>query len=65
MRVVVRRGATATTPEVAAITDRSGMPVTSSVRRDTAKPDFAIVGPAADKALVLRVLPERLFGLVT
>jgi HD-GYP domain-containing protein (c-di-GMP phosphodiesterase class II) len=65
MAVVVRRGATATTPEVAAITDRSGMPVTTSVRRNTAKPDFAIVGPAPDKALVLRVLPERLFGLVT
>jgi HD-GYP domain-containing protein (c-di-GMP phosphodiesterase class II) len=65
MAVVVRRGATATTPEVAAITDRSGMPVTSSVRRNTAKPDHAIVGPAADKTLVLRVQPERLFGLVT
>jgi HD-GYP domain-containing protein (c-di-GMP phosphodiesterase class II) len=64
MAVVVRRGPTATTPEVAAITDRKGMPVTSSVRRDTAKPEFAIAGPAADKALVLRLPPERLFGLV-
>lgn len=64
MAVVVRRGPTATTPEVAAITDRKGMPVTSSVRRDTAKPEFSIAGPAPDKALVLRVPPERLFGLV-
>lgn len=64
MAVVVRRGPTATTPEVAAITDRKGMPVTSSVRRDTTKPEFAIAGPAPDKALVLRVPPERLFGLV-
>jgi HD-GYP domain-containing protein (c-di-GMP phosphodiesterase class II) len=64
MAVVVRRGPTATTPEVAAITDRKGMPVTSSVRRDTAKPEFAIAGPAPDKALALRVPPERLFGLV-
>lgn len=64
MAVVVRRGPTATTPEVAAITDRKGMPVTSSVRRDTTKPEFAIAGPATDKALVLRVPPERLFGLV-
>lgn len=65
MAVVVRRGPTATTPEVAAITDRKGMPVTSSVRRDTTKPEFAIAGPAPDKALVLRVPPERLFGLVS
>jgi HD-GYP domain-containing protein (c-di-GMP phosphodiesterase class II) len=64
MAVVVRRGPTATTPEVAAITDRKGMPVTSSVRRDTAKPEFAIAGPAPDKSLALRVPPERLFGLV-
>jgi HD-GYP domain-containing protein (c-di-GMP phosphodiesterase class II) len=64
MAVVVRRGPTATTPEVAAITDRKGMPVTSSVRRDTAKPEFGIAGPAPDKALALRVPPERLFGLV-
>ena len=65
MAVVVRRGPTVATPEVAAITDRHGMPVTSSVRRDTAKPEFAIVGAAADPALVLRVPPERLFGLVS
>lgn len=64
MAVVVRRGPTATTPEVAAITDRKGMPVTSSVRRDTTKPEFAIAGPAPDKSLALRIPPERLFGLV-
>lgn len=63
--VVVRRGASATTPEVAAITDRKGMPVTSSVRRDTARAEFAITGPASDRSIVLRVPPERLFGLVT
>jgi HD-GYP domain-containing protein (c-di-GMP phosphodiesterase class II) len=65
LAVVVRRGATATTPEVAAITDRKGLPVTSSLRRDTAKAEFAIAGPAPDRKLVLRIPPERLFGLVT
>jgi len=64
LAVVVRRGATANTPDVAAITDRKGMPVTSSLRRDTAKPEFAIAGPALDRKRVLRVPPERLFGLV-
>jgi|JI9StandDraft_2_1071091.scaffolds.fasta_scaffold124033_2 HD-GYP domain-containing protein (c-di-GMP phosphodiesterase class II) len=65
MAVVVRRGASANTPEVAAITDRKGMPVTSSARRDTARPEFAIAGPATDRSMVLRLQPERLFGLVT
>jgi HD-GYP domain-containing protein (c-di-GMP phosphodiesterase class II) len=64
LAVVVRRGPTATTPEVAAITDRKGMPVTTSTRRDTAKPEFGITGPSPDRKLVLRVPPERLFGLV-
>lgn len=63
LAVVVRRGATAMVPEVAAITDRQGMPTVNTVRRQTAQPEFAIVGPAPDKRLVLRVVPERLFGL--
>ena len=62
--VVMRRGAIAGTPMVACITDRSGIPVTSSLRRDTAKPEFAIVSTPADKSLVLRLLPQRLYGLV-
>jgi hypothetical protein len=39
------------------------MPTVNTVMRDTAKPEFAITGLAANKALVLRVPPERLFGL--
>lgn len=64
LAVVVRRGATAMVPTVAAITDRHGSPIIGTVRRDTARPEFAIAGPAPDKRLVLRVPPERLFGLV-
>lgn len=63
LAVVVRRGASAAPPEVAAITDRSGTPIVAAPRRDTAKPEFAIVGPVADKRLVLRVPPERFYGL--
>lgn len=63
MAVVVRRGANATAPLAASITDRQGMPMVNTVMRDTAKPEFAITGLAANKALVLRVPPERLFGL--
>ena len=61
--VVVRRGASASAPLAASITDRSGMPVVSSIVRDTAKPEFAVTGAISDKGLVLRMPPERLYGL--
>jgi HD-GYP domain-containing protein (c-di-GMP phosphodiesterase class II) len=61
--VVVRRGAGAGTPQVACITDRKGAPSVSSIVRDTAAPEFAIVSLPTDKTLVHRVPPERLYGL--
>lgn len=60
--VVIRRGAEARTPLVAAITDTQGRSVTSTLQRDTALPEFAITGPAADRSLLARVPPERLYG---
>lgn len=63
LAVVVRRGATAMSSEVAAITDRDGKPIVAAPRRDTSRPEFAIVGPMLDKRLVLRVPPERFYGL--
>ncbi|HUG23833.1 HD-GYP domain-containing protein [Piscinibacter sp.] len=61
--VVVRRTGSASTPMVASITDRGGMPVVNTVVRDTSKPEFAIAATVADKGLVLRMPPERLYGL--
>ncbi|WP_280154526.1 HD domain-containing phosphohydrolase [Piscinibacter sp. XHJ-5] len=61
--VVVRRSVNASTPMAASITDRSGMPVVNTVVRDTARPEFAIVAAVSDKGLVLRMPPERLYGL--
>lgn len=61
--VVVRRGADARTPLAASITTRDGMPMVSTVQRDTARPEFAVVSAMNDKSLVLRVPPERLYGL--
>ena len=61
--VVVRRGTNAGTPQVACITDRKGAPTVSSIVRDTAAPEFAIVSLPADKTPVHRVPPERLYGL--
>jgi len=62
--VVLRRSGHASTPTVASITDRRGMPIVSTVVRDTAKPEFAIVGAESDKSIVLRMQPERLYGIV-
>lgn len=64
LAVVIRRGETAHTPLAAAITDRTGLPVVSTLRRDTSQAAFAIVGPASDRKLAVRVPPERLFGLL-
>jgi HD-GYP domain-containing protein (c-di-GMP phosphodiesterase class II) len=64
MAIVIRRGATAHTPLAAAITDKSGLPTVSTARRDTAQPAYAIKALGDAKALVLRVPPERLYGLV-
>ena len=63
MAVVVRRSGDARTPLAASITDRQGMPQVNTVVRDTAKPEFAITALAGERNLVLRVPPERLFGL--
>lgn len=61
--VVIRRGATAHTPLVAAVTDRQGAPVAHTVRRDTSLPTYAIKSLVGDTALVQRLPPERLYGL--
>ncbi|MBP3980526.1 phosphohydrolase [Acidovorax sp. JG5] len=61
--VVMRRGAEARTPLVAAVTDAQGRSVTTTLHRNTAEPAFAITGPATnDKNLLARVPPERLYG---
>lgn len=61
--VVVRRGASATTPLAGCITDRKGQPIVGTPMRDTAEPAFAIVGAAVDRSLARRLLPERFYGL--
>lgn len=63
LAVVVRRSADARTPLAASVTDRHGMPHVHTVMRDTAKPEFAITGLSTEKNLVLRMPPERLFGI--
>jgi hypothetical protein len=62
--VVARRGATATTPMVASLTNAAGQPIAATSPRDTAKPEFAITGPAGERKGLSRVLPERVYGLM-
>ena len=63
LAIVVERTANAKAPIVAAITDTAGRPASSTVRRDTGQAGFAITGVVADKSMLTRLLPERLYGL--
>jgi len=61
---VIRRGATAHSPVAAAVTDRHGFPVVRTTRRNTAEPAHAIKSLIPESKMVLRMPPERLYGLV-
>lgn len=60
--VVMRRTGNVKCPLVAAITDERGHPTVHTVQRDTSQAPYAIVGPVADKTLVARMPPERIYG---
>ena len=62
LAVVVKRSSNANTPMVAAITDPAGKPVHTSIRRNTAEPNYSITGTVADKTMILNMPPERLYG---
>jgi hypothetical protein len=62
--VVSRRGASATTPMVASLTNSAGQPIAATSQRDTARPEFAITGAAGERKGLSRVLPERVYGLL-
>jgi HD-GYP domain-containing protein (c-di-GMP phosphodiesterase class II) len=60
--IVMRRTASVKCPLVASITDDKGHPTVHTVQRDTSQAQYAIVGPVADKTLVARMPPERIYG---
>ncbi len=62
LAIVVQRTGNVRAPIVASITDTAGHPVPHTVRHDTAQAEFAIQGTASDKAMLMRLPPERLFG---
>ena len=61
--VVVRRGATATTPRVAVMTNRDGMPTGEPIPRDTGMPPWKITGVVAFKDVRVTLPLERLLSL--
>ena len=61
--VVVRRGATAATPRVAVLINRSGMPTGEPLPRDTAQANWKIVSPVAHKEVRVRLPLEKLLAL--
>lgn len=60
--VVMRRANNAKNPVVAAITDETGCPTVKTLHHETAHPGHAIVSIVADKAMVARMPPERIYG---
>lgn len=62
--VVLRRGNSATTPRVAVILNREGMPTGEPIPRDTAMPQWKITGVVPLRELRVQVSIERLVAMV-
>jgi len=62
--VVAHRPRTGNAPLVFTLSDRKGQPSANSSHRDTQQPEFAVVGPLADRTGFTRVLGERVYGVV-
>lgn len=64
--VVTRRAAKGPAPLVASVSNARGMPVLETLKRNTAEPEYAIVGPAtpSQQMALPRLLPERFYGLI-
>ena len=62
--VVVRRGTSAHTPQVAAMTDARGAALSEPLTRDTSRPGYAIVAALGADSARLRMAPEELLAAV-
>jgi HD-GYP domain-containing protein (c-di-GMP phosphodiesterase class II) len=61
--VVVRRGANTSTPRVAVVLNRSGMPTGEHAVRDTSNKDFRVVASVAHSDVKVKIQLERLLPL--
>ena len=62
--IVVRRGPGAHTPEVATVTTARGAALSDPLRRDTRRPEFAIVALLGERTAPVVITPEKLMALV-
>ena len=62
--VVLKRGPSATTPRVAVVMNRSGMPTGELIPRNTAQPSCKITGPVAHKDVRVQIPVARLVTMV-
>lgn len=63
LAIVIRRGATGTTPRVAVLANRDGMPTGQPIPRDTSMPPWRITGVVAFKDVRIKMPLERLLQL--
>ncbi|WP_440105791.1 HD-GYP domain-containing protein [Acidovorax sp. BL-A-41-H1] len=61
--VVIRRGVTATTPRVAVLTNRDGMPTGEPIPRDTGMPPWKVTGVVAARDVRVSLPLDRLLTL--
>lgn len=61
--VVIRRGSTATTPRVAVVTNRDGLPTGEPIPRDTGMPPWKVTGVVAFKDVRVKLSLSRLLSL--
>lgn len=60
---VIKRGSNTTTPRVAVVINRSGMPTGELIVRDTSRPEFKIVGSVLHRDVKVQINLERLLAL--
>lgn len=63
MAVVIKRCANTTTPRVAVVVNRSGMPTGELIVRDTSQPEFRIAASVAHRDVKVQINLERLLAL--
>ena len=63
--VVIRRGANTTTPRVAVVVNRDGMPTSEHVIRDTSHGDYRIVASVAHRDVKVQLNLERFLPLTS
>ncbi|GKS76477.1 phosphohydrolase [Acidovorax sp. SUPP950] len=62
--VTLRRGGSATTPRVAVVLNRNGMPTGELIPRDTAQPAWKVTGAIAQRDVRVQLQLNRLLSLV-